>query len=179
MTMRTRCANKGNGDMTRMMVDCREMPSDANCSLRIEGTAEEVLETAVQHDVTAHGHEDTPELREAVKASMREVAAPSNEGAFVQLIEFRADDEKLAEGRALMERYEAEIGSAGTARWEIMGADRDRPGTYLQIVEFPNHAQAMANSEHPATRALSEQLRKLADGEPAFRNLDVIEAETT
>lgn len=165
--------------MARMMVDCREMPSESNCSLRIEGDADEVLQAAVQHDVEVHGHEDTPEFREAVKASMREVAAPSNEGAFVQLIEFRTDAERLAEGQAAMDKYEAEIGSAGTARWAVMGVDRDRPGTYVQIVEFPNYQQAMANSEHPATRALAEQLRKLADGEPVFRNLDVIQAETT
>lgn len=180
MNMRPHCANKGNDDMTRMMVDCRTMPSESNCSLKIEGTADEVLSAAVQHSVDVHGHEDTPEFREQIRGALQEATdAPSNQGAFVQLIEFAADDERLAEGRALMDRYDAEIGSAGTGRWALMGADRDRPGTYVQIVEFPSYEQAMANSEHPATRALSEQLRKVADGEPAFRNLDVVQAQVS
>ncbi|HEX6445857.1 MAG TPA: DUF1059 domain-containing protein [Streptosporangiales bacterium] len=166
--------------MTRMMIDCRTMPSESNCSLRIEGTEEEVVRAAVQHDVEAHGHEDTPELREQVRAALQEVTdAPSDVGAFIQLIEFRAGKEQLAEGKALMDSYDAEIGSARTARWAIMGADRDHPDTYVQIVEFPSYEQAMVNSEHPATRALSEALQKLAEGKPTFRNLDVEYTQTT
>lgn len=163
-----------------MMVDCRDLPSESNCSLMIEGTADEVVRAAVQHAVDAHGHEDTPELREGISGSLREVTeAPTNEGAFVQLIEFRTDKERLAEGQAAMDRYEAEIGSAHTVRWAVMGADRDTPDTYVQIVEFPSYGQAMANSGHPATRALSERLRKLTDGEPVFRNLDVVQARAS
>lgn len=165
--------------MTRMMIDCRTYPSDSNCSLKIEGTEEEVFQAAVQHDVEVHGHEDTPEFREEVRRSLQVAEAPSNEGAFIQLVEFRAGKQQLAEGQALMDRYEAEIGSAGTARWVVMVADRDRPDTYLEIVEFPNYEQAMANSEHPATRALSEALQKLAEDKPVFRNLDVVNAQTT
>jgi hypothetical protein len=166
--------------MTRMMIDCRTIPSESNCSLKIEGTEEEVLQAAVQHDVEVHGHEDTPEFREQVRRSLQEATeAPSNEGAFIQLIEFRAGKEQLAEGQALMDKYDEEIGSAGTARWAVMGADRDHPDTYVQIVEFPSYEQAMVNSEHPATRALSEALQKLADGNTVFRNLDVVDAQTS
>lgn len=165
--------------MTRMMIDCRTIPSESNCSLMIEGTAEEVARAAAQHAVDVHGHEDTPELREEIRNSLQEATgAPSNEGAFVQLIEFRAGKEQLAEGRALMEDYDAQIGSARTARWAVMGADREHPDTYVQIVEFPSYEQAMANSEHPATRALAESLQKLAEGAPVFRNLDVVHTQT-
>lgn len=163
--------------MTRMMVDCREMPSESNCSLRIEGEADEVLQAAVQHDVEVHGHEDTPEFREAVRSSMRELEVPSNTGAFVQLVEFGADGDKLAEGKELMDRYRAEVGSAATVRWGLLCADRDRPGTYVEIAEFPNYEQAMANSRHPATQAFAEQLSKLTASGPAFRNLDVVRVE--
>ena len=52
-------------------------------------------------------------------------------------------------------------------------ADRDRPNTYVNIVEFPSYDDAMKNSEAPATKALSEKMMKLADGPPTFRNLDV------
>lgn len=48
----------------RKYVDCREYPSEKNCSLKISGTENEVLDAAVQHAVSAHGHENTPELRQ-------------------------------------------------------------------------------------------------------------------
>jgi hypothetical protein len=53
--------------MARVMADCRRWPSESNCSLTIIGEEEEVLNTAVQHAVTVHGHEDTPELREQTR----------------------------------------------------------------------------------------------------------------
>jgi predicted small metal-binding protein len=53
--------------MARMMADCRRWPSDINCSLTIIGEEDEVLEAAVQHAVSAHGHEDTPELRQQTR----------------------------------------------------------------------------------------------------------------
>ena len=44
----------------RKYIDCRNYPSEKNCSLRISGTEEEILEIAVQHAVGSHGHENTP-----------------------------------------------------------------------------------------------------------------------
>jgi hypothetical protein len=58
--------------MERKMVDCRSMPSESNCSLTIAGTADEVLDAAVAHAVARHGHEDTPELRDGIRASMQD-----------------------------------------------------------------------------------------------------------
>jgi hypothetical protein len=58
--------------MTRMFLDCREMPSESGCDLAMSGTEEHLLKAAVTHAVTAHGHEDTPELREQLRAAMRE-----------------------------------------------------------------------------------------------------------
>ncbi len=52
----------------RKVVDCRLYPSDKGCTLKIEGTEEEVLEAATQHAVTAHGHTNSPELREQLRA---------------------------------------------------------------------------------------------------------------
>ena len=51
----------------RKAVDCRLNPSEKGCTLRIEGTEEEVLEAATQHAVTAHGHTNSPELREQLR----------------------------------------------------------------------------------------------------------------
>ena len=56
--------------MTRKMVDCRTMPSEINCTLTIAGEEEEVLDAAVMHAVDKHGHENTPELREEIRASL-------------------------------------------------------------------------------------------------------------
>jgi predicted small metal-binding protein len=56
----------------RKSIDCRDYPSDKNCSLRISGTEEEVLEAAVQHAASAHGHEKTPELRDQIKSMLKD-----------------------------------------------------------------------------------------------------------
>ena len=56
--------------MARKMVDCRTMPSEINCTLTIAGDEEEVLDAAVAHAVAKHGHEDSPELREGIRAGL-------------------------------------------------------------------------------------------------------------
>ena len=56
--------------MARKMVDCRTMPSEINCTLTIAGEEEEVLDAAVMHAVDKHGHENTPELREEIRAAL-------------------------------------------------------------------------------------------------------------
>ena len=43
--------------MTRMYIDCREMPSESNCDLAMAGSEQHVVEAAAIHAVTAHGHE--------------------------------------------------------------------------------------------------------------------------
>ena len=58
--------------MTRYYVDCREMPSESGCDLAMAGSEEHLVEAAVTHAVTAHQHEDTPELREEIRAHVHE-----------------------------------------------------------------------------------------------------------
>ncbi len=48
------------------------MPSESNCTLAISGTEEEVLPVAVYHAITVHGHQDTPELKEQIKAMLED-----------------------------------------------------------------------------------------------------------
>ncbi len=55
----------------RKSIDCRDYPSEKNCSLKISGTEDEVLDAAVQHAASAHGHEQTPELREQIKSMLK------------------------------------------------------------------------------------------------------------
>jgi predicted small metal-binding protein len=51
--------------MARMFVDCRDYPSEMNCTVAISAdTKNELLEAAVQHAVAVHGHHDSPQLRQ-------------------------------------------------------------------------------------------------------------------
>ncbi len=56
----------------RKYVDCREYPSEKGCSLRIAGTEGEVLEAAAAHAVSAHGHEDSPSLRDELRSLLKD-----------------------------------------------------------------------------------------------------------
>jgi hypothetical protein len=56
----------------RVFADCRAFPSENNCSLYIAGTPDEVLEIAISHAVRSHGHEDTPEFREELRAFLKD-----------------------------------------------------------------------------------------------------------
>jgi predicted small metal-binding protein len=38
----------------------------------MSGTEEEVLDAAVEHAVSAHGHKKSPELREQIKSMLKE-----------------------------------------------------------------------------------------------------------
>jgi predicted small metal-binding protein len=56
----------------RKFIDCREYPSEKNCSLRISGTEDEVLDAAVQHAMSAHGHEQSGGLREQLRSMLKD-----------------------------------------------------------------------------------------------------------
>ncbi|GAC1319329.1 MAG: DUF1059 domain-containing protein [Thermoleophilaceae bacterium] len=59
--------------MARYFVDCREYPSETNCSLAISADSErEVLDAAVQHAVAVHGHQETQEFRDSFRSGIRE-----------------------------------------------------------------------------------------------------------
>ena len=51
--------------MARMFVDCRDYPSEKNCTVAISAdTKEELIDAAAQHAVAVHGHDDSPQLRQ-------------------------------------------------------------------------------------------------------------------
>ena len=99
------------------------------------------------------------------------MSAPSTPGAFLQLIDYHTD--RPHEMETILGRWLDAIGADRTTRWYLTTADRDQPGRYLQIVEFPSHAAAMANSSHPATATFAQQMRAICQGDIVFRNLDV------
>ena len=58
--------------MARKFIDCREFPSETNCTVAISADSEaELLEAAVQHAVTVHKHQDTPELRVQIRGAIK------------------------------------------------------------------------------------------------------------
>ena len=56
----------------RKVIDCRQFPSEKNCTLAISGTEEEVLAVAERHAVEEHGHKKTPQLREEIRALLKD-----------------------------------------------------------------------------------------------------------
>jgi len=59
--------------MARKYIDCREYPSEMNCTVSLAADSDkELLEAAVQHAVAVHGHTDTPELREQIQSMFKE-----------------------------------------------------------------------------------------------------------
>jgi hypothetical protein len=58
----------------RKVADCRLFPSEKGCTLTIAGSEAEVLDVAVYHAVTSHGHQDTPEFRKQLREFLRNEA---------------------------------------------------------------------------------------------------------
>ena len=90
---------------------------------------------------------------------------------FIQFIEFETDN--IDAFTAEVEAWEADSADWRTATRATLCADRDNPGTYIQVVEFPSYEDAMANSNDPRTAAFAARLAALTKGAPRFRNLDV------
>jgi len=95
--------------------------------------------------------------------------------AFVQIIEMRTS--RPDEVEALVSEWRSQTEGRRTAQRGTFTKDRDRPDTYVQIVEFASFEDAMANSDLPETAAFAERLTKLCDGPMTFRNLDVQRVE--
>jgi predicted small metal-binding protein len=59
--------------MSRKTFDCREWPGE--CTLAISGEEEEVIEAQLLHVVEAHGQHESPQLREQIRASLKDAPA--------------------------------------------------------------------------------------------------------
>jgi quinol monooxygenase YgiN len=91
---------------------------------------------------------------------------------FVQIIEITTS--RFDEIEALHEAWLADTEGERTTLSETICRDRDRPDTYLVIVEFPSHEAAMRNNELPATEKIAAGMAELADQPPTFRDLDLV-----
>ena len=63
--------------MARQYIDCREFPSEMNCTVALSADNEsELIDAAVQHAVAVHGHTDTPELRQQIGSLIKQGTPP-------------------------------------------------------------------------------------------------------
>lgn len=95
--------------------------------------------------------------------------------AFVQVIEMTTT--RVAEIEDLMGQWLAATEGRRSAHRSLLTKDRERPDTYVQVVEFPSYEEAMANSALPETAAFAQKLSALCVSGPTFRNLDVVRAD--
>jgi quinol monooxygenase YgiN len=90
---------------------------------------------------------------------------------FVQIIEFQSS--RIDDIRNLVEQMRDR--GPGLAVRGNFTADRDRPNTYVNIVEFESAEAAEENSNRPETQEFAAKMAELCDGPASFRNLDLIE----
>jgi hypothetical protein len=94
---------------------------------------------------------------------------------FVQMFEFTTT--RIHEIDALMEKWVAQSAGRRKVDRSVLTADRDRPQTYVQIVEFPSYEEAMQNSALPETAEFAQGLAELCEEPPRFRNLELVRTD--
>lgn len=68
--------------MGRKYIDCREFPSETNCTIAISADSEkELVEAAVQHACAVHGHKDTAEFRRQIVGAIHDGMPPMSRHA--------------------------------------------------------------------------------------------------
>jgi quinol monooxygenase YgiN len=91
---------------------------------------------------------------------------------FVQIIEVKTSN--IDQIQKLDKEWQAATEGKRTATRALVTQDRDNPGTYLIIVEFPSYEAAQANNDLPETASFAGQIAGLAESQ-SFRNLDVVD----
>ncbi len=92
--------------------------------------------------------------------------------SYIQLIE--VESPSYDELMKLHEQWLKDTEGARTVVGVWICEDRDRPGTYLMIVEFPSVEAAAVNNDLPATARIAEGLAALATRPIVFRNLNLL-----
>ena len=90
--------------------------------------------------------------------------------AFVQVMEFQMEP---AEAVRLLEQYAEEGKGITYARRAVLGLDRNRPGTVIQIIFFDSAEEAEMNNELEITQRGGEEFSARAL-EVKFTDVDVI-----
>jgi hypothetical protein len=90
--------------------------------------------------------------------------------AFVQIMEFEMEP---AEAVRLIEQYAEEGKGITYARRAVLGLDRNRPGTVIQIIFFDSAEEAEMNNQLEITQRGGEEFSARAL-EVKFTDVDVI-----
>lgn len=125
----------------RKVADCRTMPSESGCSLTIAGTEDEVVAAAIDHAVAAHGHEDTPELRRAVRESLAD-EGPAGRYGTVMVATVVGSVEELLRASA---EWAAEQRAPGFLSEEALLSDDGRTLVTPVFFESKEHYQRLAD----------------------------------
>lgn len=94
---------------------------------------------------------------------------------FIQIIEYATN--RPSEIDALMDEWVAATEGKRTATHDMHTQDRDHPGHYVDIIEFPSYEQAMRNSSLPETQRIAGKMSELCESDMRFMNLDVLRDE--
>ena len=95
--------------------------------------------------------------------------------AFIQTIEMSTS--KIDEMRALEAKWRAATEGKRTLRRSIICQDRNDPKKFVIFAFFDSYESAMQNSQLPETSEFAEAQRAIIDGEPVFRDFDVVEEQ--
>jgi hypothetical protein len=94
---------------------------------------------------------------------------------FIQIMEYETTHP--SEVNDLMDEWVAATEGKRTATHDMHTEDRDHPGRFVDIVEFPSYEQAMRNSELPETQRIAGKMRELCSEDVRFMNLEVLRDE--
>lgn len=72
MTGERKSLDMGGALRPRRRMSCTDVPTDSGCTVTIAGTEDEVVQLAALHAIDAHGHKDSPQLREQIRAVLRD-----------------------------------------------------------------------------------------------------------
>ncbi|MDD9206775.1 hypothetical protein PU560_09890 [Georgenia sp. 10Sc9-8] len=93
--------------------------------------------------------------------------------AFIQLIEYTTSrPEDVAE---VTTEWERATRGKRSARRVLSTKHHEGSDRYCDIVFFDSYESAMENSQLPETQEYARKMGELIDGEPTYRDLDVVE----
>jgi hypothetical protein len=94
---------------------------------------------------------------------------------FVQVM--KVTTSRFSEMEAAHEEWLKATEGQRTVTRELICENRDKPGEYWIVVEFPTYEDAMRNNDLPATAQIAEKMTALCEAPTEFLNLDVLRVD--
>lgn len=94
---------------------------------------------------------------------------------FVQVMKVKTS--RFPEVEAAHEEWLKATEGHRTVTREVVCENRDKPGEYWIVVEFPTYEDAMRNNDLPATAQIAQKMAALCDAPTEFLNLDVLRVD--